>query len=300
MMSTKWKASIYVLLGAASYGILSSIVKLGYAAGFSASEVTGSQVMFGAAMLWILCYTTGSFRKVTKSSILKLLAGGSFTGMTGVFYYYSLQMLDASIAVLLLFQFTWMGLLLDWLLQGKRPGRNQGWAVLLILGGTLLATGFSYESLAQLDTLGLILGLLSAASYTFFIYFSGRLETGLPALQRSAWMITGASIFVAVIYPPQFLWNGALQEGLWLWGLLLSVFGMVLPTFLYAKGAPKLDTGLSSVLGAIELPVVILCSALLLGESSGLLQWIGIATILLGIAVSEMKPSESRQSRKNR
>jgi len=102
-------------------------------------------------------------------------------------------------------------------------------------------------------------------------------------------MITGAALIVLILMPPQFLWNGSLAQGLWKWGILLAVFGMILPPFLYAKGAPFIETGLAAVLGSVELPVVIICSALLLHEQTYLLQWIGIAIILLGVFVSERK-----------
>jgi drug/metabolite transporter (DMT)-like permease len=294
-MSTKWKAMLFVLLGAASYGVLSTIVKLSYQAGFLPGEITGSQVLFGAATLWMLCLATGSWRPARPIEMLKLLAGGSFTGLTGVFYYYSLQLLDASFAVLLLFQFTWMGMLLDWL-RGKKPSGYKGAAVLFILVGTLMASGLLQGGADHVSWLGIGLGLLSAASYTLFIDVSGKLATGLPAMQRSALMITGAAVVVSMIYPPDFLWSGALHEGLWLWGLLLSLFGMILPTYLFAKGAPQLDTGLSAILGSIELPVVIVCSSLLLNEASGLPQWLGIVLILAGMAVAEYRPLNSKRT----
>lgn len=290
-MSTNWKAIVLVLLGAASYGVLSTMVKLSYQAGFLPGEVTGSQVIFGAAALWLLCLLSSSRGPASWSDKLKLLAGGSFTGLTGVFYYHSLQLLDASFAVLLLFQFTWMGMLLDWMLQGKRPTRRKGAAVLLVLLGTLLSSGLLAGGIERISLVGIGLGLLSAVTYTLFIYFSGRLSTSLPAMQRSAWMITGAAVLVSVIYPPEFLWSGALQQGLWLWGLLLSLFGMILPTYLFAKGAPHLDTGLSAILGSVELPVVILCSLWFLGETSGVPQWLGILLILAGMAVAEFTRS---------
>ncbi|WP_239551385.1 EamA family transporter [Paenibacillus elgii] len=122
IFSQRFKASLLVLTGAASYGILSTCVKLAYKDGFSPAEVTGSQVMFGFVALWLLsirCW--GYMKKMPRIVFLKLLGSGVFTGLTGVFYYFALQTLSASFAVLLLFQFTWMGLLADWLLQKKRP-----------------------------------------------------------------------------------------------------------------------------------------------------------------------------------
>lgn len=100
-------------------------------------------------------------------------------------------------------------------------------------------------------------------------------------------MLAGAALVVSIVYPPHFLWNGALLHGLWGWAVVLGLFGMVLPPYLFAKGAPKLNTGLTAILGSVELPVVLICSSLLLQESSDAAQWIGVALILGGIVISE-------------
>lgn len=302
----KLRAIVLVLVGAASYGVLSTIVKLSYAEGFGTAEVTGSQVLFACAALWFCRLAglarTGSGgsrtgdRPATSADKVKLVASGAFTGLTGGFYYYSLQWLDASIAILLLFQFTWMGLLLSWLLHRTKPSPNQWLALAVVLAGTLLASGLWAGGGSRLHLAGLGFGLLAAACYTLFMYFSGKVAVHLPTLQRTTWMVTGAAAAVSVIFPPLFLWNGALGHGLWRWGALLGFFGMVLPPFLFAKGAPRLSTGLTTILGSIELPVVLICSALLLGEPVAAEQWIGALLILAGIAVSERRPERVKTS----
>lgn len=45
------KYSLFIFLGACSYGILASIVKLGLQAGYSVPELTGSQYLFGLLLL---------------------------------------------------------------------------------------------------------------------------------------------------------------------------------------------------------------------------------------------------------
>ncbi|WP_088831441.1 EamA family transporter [Paenibacillus tyrfis] len=300
IFSQRFKASLLVLTGAASYGILSTCVKLAYKDGFSPAEVTGGQVLFGFVALWLLsirCW--GYMKKMPRMVFLKLLGSGVFTGLTGVFYYYALQTLSASFAVLLLFQFTWMGLLADWLLQKKAPNRFQLIGVVIVLAGTLFASGFLEGSVPQLSWTGIGLGLLAAASYTLTVYFSGRVATDVPAILRSSWMLTGAVIVVSFIYPPTFLWSGALTNGLWGWAVILSLFGMILPPYLYTKGAPHLSTGVASIIGAIELPVVIVCSSLLLHERTGLLQWLGIGLIFAGIVVSEWRSKRASQRERN-
>lgn len=282
-------ASLLVLAGGACYGLLSTFVKLGYRDGFSTAELTGSQVLFGCLGLWLLSLTRLSKIKTASFKVaVKLMASGMFTGLTGIFYYLSLKTLSASFAVILLFQFTWMGMLADWIYQRKKLTRNQGIALIFIVLGTVLAAGFEqHETFANLGWIGILFGLLAAACYTHFIYFSGQVATHVPALIRSTWMITGALVVTFIVFPPQFIVNGAVKEGLWKWGILLGFFGMFLPSYLYAKGTPHIETVLSTILGSVELPVVIIFSAVLLGDRTNMFQWIGIAAILFGIIVSE-------------
>jgi len=48
------KGILYVLLGAASYGVLATIVKLSYHQGYNVSEVTFAQYSVGLLVLWML------------------------------------------------------------------------------------------------------------------------------------------------------------------------------------------------------------------------------------------------------
>jgi drug/metabolite transporter (DMT)-like permease len=103
------KYSLLVLIGACSYGILSTIMKFAYAEGFHINEVIGSQYFFGWILLLFLLLTRARYR-VTKKQALSLLLAGTATSLTGIFYGFALKKLPASIAIVLLFQFTWIGI----------------------------------------------------------------------------------------------------------------------------------------------------------------------------------------------
>jgi len=287
-MNGKVKASLFVLIGAASYGVLSTIVKLGYADGFTTGQITGGQAVFGCLLMWMLRLFNRNHAKINWVTRWKLIGSGIFTGLTGVVYNYSLQLLDASLAVLLLFQFIWMGMAADWVFHKRRPGSSQWISIALVLSGTLLASGMAEHSPVSVRMAGVALGLLAAVCYTAFIYFSGNVAVNLPAVQRSSWMLTGAAATVSLIYPPQFLWNGSLVSGLWLWALLLSVLGNIIPPYLFATGVPRIGTGAAAMLGSIELPVVIICSGIFLQEHTSWLQWIGIVIIMTGVSASKL------------
>lgn len=285
---TKLTASSLVLLGSASYGMLSTITKLAYQGGFSPAQVVGSQMFFGALGFWLssFCCWKASWQ-LSFRSILQLLLTGSLSGLTGIFYYLSLQTLPASYAVILLFQFTWIGLGLEWLFANRRPTQRKVLAAIVIAVGTFPAAGLSIYSISPLLPIpGLVLGLLAAVSYALFIHLNANNSVQAPIMICNNWMVTGALLIAFIVFPPQFLFDNSLSSGLWMYGGFLGLFGIIIPFYLFAKGTPHIGTGSSAVLGAVELPVVIACSLLFLDEQISLHQATGIAIILFGIWLS--------------
>lgn len=282
-------ASFLVFLGSASYGLLSTATKLAYQHGFSTAQVVGSQMVFGCLGFWL---SSHSYWQKTFSlslrEIILLATAGAMSGLTGVFYYLSLKALPASYAVILLFQFTWMGIGFDYLFNGKKPSVLQLAAAAVIMAGTTLAVGYSTAASA-FNLHGVSLGLLSALTYTLFIYFSGSIVRNVPTIVRNNWMVSGAAAAVLLIFPPYFFVDGSLSSGLLYYGGFLGLFGILIPFYLFAKGVPHIGPGKAALLGAIELPVVIICSFFLLKEQLGFSQLAGIGIILIGILLSVVK-----------
>lgn len=297
---------IYVLLGACSYGVLSSIVKVAYNQRYTLGEIVGTQMLWGTLITWMISAMIQRRARVklqvenrnkqlplplqaTIKEKLQLLAVGTFIVMTGLLYYGSLQHISASLAIILLFQFTWIGVLLEAITKRQWPSKLQLSTLLLLFIGTGLAAGFTNSIKAATPAIGIVLGLLSAVSYTLFIYFSGKTVPRLEPIYRSAWMSTGGLLLVFILFPPLYLFNGTLEITLLFFGLLLGLFGAVIPTLCYTIGIPKIGTGYASILGSAELPVAMICSTLLLHEHVGLLQWVGVVFILISISLPKLK-----------
>lgn len=104
----KLKYPLIVLLGACSYGVLSSIMKVGMKDGFTVPQMLGGQYIFGWTFLLISVLLL-SRKRVAMRQWLSLLAVGIPMSGTSVFYGWAVERLPASIAVVLLFQFTWIG-----------------------------------------------------------------------------------------------------------------------------------------------------------------------------------------------
>ena len=277
-----WKYALLVFLGGCSYGVISSFVKLGYGEGFGIGDLTGSQYLLGAVMLWIITIFVPKIRLSVKQKLILLISGMPM-GLTGVLYNKSLGYVDASFAIILLLQFTWISLILQYIFDKKVPDRKSIIATAIILCGSVLASGFLNSDLT-FSLVGIGWGLLSALSFATFIYVSGRASLPIHPIYKSAIMTTGAALLVFTLLPPVFLLNGALADGLLKYGLLIGFFGSLVPPLLFNIGMPKVGSGLGTILSASELPTAVFMSTLVLHEVVTLSQWSGVAVILFGIA----------------
>ena len=104
--------------------------------------------------------------------------------------------------------------------------------------------------------------------------------------------MAGAFILVMIVFPPTFIFNGAISQGLWKYGLGLGIFSIVVPSIAFTIGIPKIGSGLATILGAAELPVTTILSVLVLKEAVLSSQWFGVSLILIGIAIPQIACSQ--------
>ncbi|WP_088103236.1 EamA family transporter [Halalkalibacter urbisdiaboli] len=289
------KTSVYALLvflGGCCFGVLSTFVKLAYAQGFSLTAISGSQFLFGALLLWLMVLFSKTTR-LTLRSIVSIVLCGIPMGLTGIFYYQSLQTLDASLAIIFLFQFVWIGTLLEYVIERKKPTFKKLLSIFVLMIGSFLAAGIVNTDIENLSWIGVVLGLLASVSFSIFIYTSGSIGKNIPAIQKSAWLSVGGLLIVSIILPPTYLVNGELMNGLLPFGVFLGFFGVALPPLLFSIGMPHIGSGLGTILSAVELPVAVTMSSLILAETILYSQWLGVVIILSGIIVGNIRFSFS-------
>lgn len=290
--SSTLRGALLVALGASSYGMLATFVKMAYhdtgisGLPFTAAEVTISQFTLGLIGISLINRFSGgspSSDGFSRSDKMKLILAGTSTGLTSVFYYMAVKFIPVSIGIVLLMQTVWMAVLLEAVLERKRPSALKILSVLLVLGGTVLAANLSSD-LHSLDWRGLALGLCAAASFTTTMFAANRIASGMPAGKRSFYMLCGGAVVVAVfaICTQRTPFN---FDIFYKWGILLSVFGTILPPFLLNAGFPKTGIGLGSIVSALELPVSVLMAWIFLKEVVSAQQWLGISIILFAIVL---------------
>lgn len=285
-MKEKWIYPLMIVIASSSYGILSTIVKVAMQHGFTSAEAITSQYVFGFFLALLLFIATQrTLPKVSKSGAFMLIFAGTLTAITGIVYGQSLNYLPASLAVVMLFQFTWIGLFIDCIIKKRFPSRIEVISLVFLLGGTIFAAGILDVDLSQIPWQGWALGFAAAFSFAAFLQVNSYPVKGITTIGRTFILSIVSLAVISIFLSPEILWNGQLSAGLWKFGLALGLFGIILPILLFSIAAPKVGGGLVSILSAMELPVAITVSVIVLKESLTILQVCGIVLVLIGMTI---------------
>ncbi|MEZ7497226.1 DMT family transporter [Flavobacterium sp. Arc3] len=282
------KGVFLVGFGATSYGMLATFVKMAYNEGYTTAEVTTSQFVLGilGILLINLFQKTKNKNTAVKASsrnIFHLMLAGTSLGMTSVFYYLAVKYIPVSIGIVLLMQTVWMGVLLEMILEKKLPSTQKIISVVIVLIGTVLATNL-IQNEVKLDWHGIMWGMLAASSFTTTMFTANRVATNISSAQRSLYMLLGGAIIV-------FSFSIATQvtpfnfEIFLKWGIILALFGTIIPPMLMNAGFPLTGIGLGSIVSALELPVSVMMAFVLLNEDVKPIQWFGIVLIIIAIVI---------------
>ncbi len=303
---------ILVFLGGCCYGPSSFTIKAAYAAGYSWKDVVMSQYFYGWLILFALVTGFIIFKHIRKQSIMPaknsrpllrrvpgLALSGTCIALVTVTFCLSLQTVPAYISGILLFQFTWMGVVIQAITERRLPEPKMIISVVILVIGTFLAAGFAGLEL-PLNPTGVILALLSALMYALYMFMLGRVEIGMHPLNRSFLILSCSLLLMTVVFTPAYFIQGTFATGIWQYGIILGSTGCVLPMVLFAIAAPRISTGATTILSSSELPAAIICAVLFLGESVLWIQYAGIALVFIGIAYPQYHQHTSQKYRWNR
>jgi drug/metabolite transporter (DMT)-like permease len=281
-----YKSTLYVAAGACSYGLLATIVKYANHLGIHTSLLTFLQFMFG--FLFLLSFNLLSKRNAEEhnvikfSSKIKLMVWGISLGLTTTLYYLSIQYIPVSAGIILLMQSIWISLVAEAVLLKKFPSKGKITGVIIVLLGTTLATNL-FQNNNNLDYRGIILGFGAGISYALAIYASSTVEKDLPSPIRSQFLVLGGLLLIVAFWNIDII--RYMQPNALPWGLLIAIFGTILPPLLFTKGIPKTGIAMGNIISSLEIPVSTLSAMLVLQEVVSGFQWFGILLILMAVII---------------
>lgn len=174
MMNMKERLSVFMVLGAATiWGCIGIFVRHLNGFGFDAAQITAGKCLINAGMMLVLILATD--RKKLKIRI-KDIGWFAANGICSIYvfntaYNAAVTMISLSTAVVLLYTSPAFVMLLSVVFFKERFTWVKGLCLVLCIGGSALVSGVMTG--ITLNTMGLILGLVSGVGYALYSIFSG-------------------------------------------------------------------------------------------------------------------------------
>ena len=291
-MNKNFGFALLVFLAGSSYGFIVPAVKAALQVGVYPADFLPLQYLVAL----VACMTFAIVRRTRFADVrscAKMALLGVLTGCTSICYYTSVSLLPSAAALTLLFQYVWVSVLIECIVERKLPSRSTVVAVVIVLVGTVFAAGVFEGAVETLDPMGVIAGAGSAVFYALYLYLSGRIGADQPAALRAAMLPIGGLVVTSLANPACYV-TAAFDSAVWPFAIGMSILGVILPTTLINYASPKLSAGMVSVMASSELPVGIFAAWAIVGDAPSALVLFGAMLVLAGIIIKQIPQLKAR------
>ena len=283
----KMRGYVSIVIASILWGTIGILAKLAFGYGITPETLIALRLAISFATL---AAGLGLFRKdafkLQKTDILMFLVLGVFAiAFQRISYFYAVNLTTATVAAILFYTYPVFVTFFAVFFLKEKFDRAMLLAVVMAFSGvSLVVRIYDFASL-NIDFVGMLFGLLS--SLLFVLYFV--MVKGLRD-RYSNWTLSvyGDGIGVLALLPIiYFSASNIVGFSAELWLLILAIaWGPSLLAYLFYSYALKyVDASKGSILGVIEPLSAALFSASILGEKLEVLQVVGIALALTGVAL---------------
>jgi drug/metabolite transporter (DMT)-like permease len=283
---------ILVIIATVFWSGLGVIGKELYGLGLDPLSVITFRVLFAFGLLLaaVVPLRPGLLRVEARKLPVLVLYGFVAVALNFTCYFYALQYITVTTAIILVYTYPAIVTLLSRLVFQERLERWKLLALLMTLVGVfLVAQGYAPEQLI-LNLKGALLALTTAAAIAFYNLMGKRLLGGL-----NPWTLTlYGFLFGGLFLTGWRSWQGA-ELGYpllaWVLILVLALFPSILAYGLYLKALKHLEASRAAITATLEPVLAALLAFTVLGERIEPLQALGGLLVLGGVAVLRLRSS---------
>ena len=256
---------------------------------------TNSVLFSRFSMAWIIVSIILIIRKenlkVTKKEFGTLTALGLLFTASSMTLYFSFHYIAAGVASTLLFTYPIMTAVIMGLIFKEKAGFKTIIAIILSLVGVLLL--YWSDASGALNTLGVILVLVSALTYAIYIIVVNRCPLEMSSFKINFYVILycaiGMAVFAWLTGNPLRLPHNAVS---WFYAGWLAVVPATLSLVLMVYASKYVGATPTAILGALEPLTAVLIGIFVFNESFGLRLAIGIVLILSAVIITAYQPKK--------
>ena len=253
---------------------------------------TNSVLFSRFSMAWIIVSIILIIRKenlkVSKREFGTLTALGLLFTASSMTLYFSFHYIAAGVASTLLFTYPIMTAVIMGLFFKEKAGFKTIVAIILSLVGVLLL--YWSDAGVALNTLGVILVLVSALTYAIYIIVVNRCPLEMSSFKINFYVILycaiGMAVFAWLTGNPLRLPHNAVS---WFYSVWLAVVPATLSLVLMVYASKYVGATPTAILGALEPLTAVLIGIFVFDEAFGLRLAIGIVLILSAVIITAYK-----------
>ena len=254
---------------------------------------TNSVLFSRFSMAWIIVSIILIIRKenlkVTKKEFGTLTALGLLFTASSMTLYFSFHYIAAGVASTLLFTYPIMTAVIMGLFFKEKAGFKTIIAIVLSLAGVLLL--YWSDTGVALNTLGVVLVLVSALTYAVYIIVVNRCPLEMSSFKINFYVIlycaVGMAVFAWLTGNPLRLPQNAVS---WFYAGWLAVVPATLSLVLMVYASKYVGATPTAILGALEPLTAVLIGIFVFNEAFGLRLAIGIVLILGAVIITAYQP----------
>ncbi len=285
------KGLILIICAGVMWGTSCVFVNLLSPYGFTSGQMIAFRFCIAFIAMFLYCFLCKRelIKIKLKDFVISALAGVSLAA-TAYTYYESMQMTSSSTAVVLLYLSPVPIMIISVLFLGERFNSKKALAVVLMLLGCAFVAGVIGDF--KPDTLGVIMGLLSALLYTVYNVFNKiEAKRNVDPISGTLYTFMFGALFALTISEPWKIPSIIAEKPLFLIPVVIthSMVTCLFPFFLYTVSLKYLSVGIASSLSIIEPMTGALLGFIFYNDPLNVYKLIGIvfvisSVVLLGIS----------------
>ena len=260
-----------------------------YEQGMNTNSVLFSRFSLAWIIISIILIIRKESLKVTKKEFGTLTALGLLFTASSMTLYFSFKYIAAGVASTLLFTYPIMTAVIMGLFFKEKAGFKTVLAIILSLVGVLLL--YWSDAGGALNTLGVILVLVSALTYAIYIIVVNRCPLEMSSFKINFYVVLycaiGMAVFAWLTGQPLRLPHNAVS---WFYSVWLAVVPATLSLVLMVYASKYVGATPTAILGALEPLTAVLIGIFVFNEAFGLRLAIGIVLILSAVMITAYQP----------
>lgn len=278
------KGLILTILATTLWGINGTVTRYLLLNNLDPVVLVQIRLTFSALLLFLWIFIKKEKVKINKEDIVSLLILGIFgLALVQMAYFYTISLTNVATAVFLQYLSPVIVAIFGIIFKTEQITGSKLLAIFLALLGSFLIV--TKNGGLKLPLLGLISGLISAFSQSFYIIYGKKVLKLFTPLTVLAYGWLFGAIFWWLLIPPQ---KALLKQVFTLRDIIgivyIVVLATVIPFLLYFKGLKYLTSTTASVVSLVEPVVAVLVAYLVLGEKLTLSAALGALFILFAVS----------------